>query len=137
MRTSPDGREVARRVRADPATARIPIVCRSSILTCGGPLARISHDACVPKPCALDDLVATVALDRRALDRRALGGLSAPRDAHAQALTSGARGRVRVTVVPTPSALSTVIDPPCRAIIACAPARPRPLPALPRVVAGR
>ena len=55
-----DGAEVARRLRADPATARIPIVCISSELV-RGDLPTMPRDDCLPKPCALDDLYAVVA----------------------------------------------------------------------------
>jgi len=48
-----------------------------------------------------------------------------------------AAGRVRVTVVPTPSTLSTATIPPCRSTMAFAPDRPMPLPAIPRAVEAR
>ncbi len=55
-----DSAEVARRLRADPATARIPIVGISSNLAREG-LPTMPRDDCLPKPFALDDLYAVVA----------------------------------------------------------------------------
>lgn len=40
------------------------------------------------------------------------------------------RGRVRVKAAPAPSALCTVIQPPCIVAFSCAIARPRPLPSV-------
>jgi len=55
-----DGAEVARRLRADPAIARIPIVCISSERA-RGDLPAMPRDDCLPKPFALDDMYAVVA----------------------------------------------------------------------------
>jgi len=56
-----DGPEVARRLRADPATAHIPIVVLSNTLARGGVPPEMPNDDRLPKPCALDALSATVA----------------------------------------------------------------------------
>ncbi|MCA1599967.1 MAG: response regulator, partial [Chloroflexi bacterium] len=56
-----DGPEVARRLRADPATAHIPIVVMSSQVTRDGVPPEMPHDDRLPKPFALDALFATVA----------------------------------------------------------------------------
>ncbi len=56
-----DGPEVSRRLRADPATAHIPIVCLSSHVARGGVPPEMLHDDRLPKPFALDDLYAAVA----------------------------------------------------------------------------
>jgi two-component system cell cycle response regulator DivK len=53
-----DGREVTKRVKANPATARIPVVLLS-----GMPLEYVKGagaDACVAKPCAPEALLAEV-----------------------------------------------------------------------------
>jgi len=55
-----NGAEIARHLRADPATAGIPIVCISGDLAPGN-LPAVPCDACLPKPFALDDLYAVVA----------------------------------------------------------------------------
>ncbi len=55
-----DGPEVARRLRAAAATAHIPIIVMSSILAREGVPPGMPHDDRLPKPFALDDLVATV-----------------------------------------------------------------------------
>jgi len=56
-----DGPEVSRHLRADPCTARVPIVCMSSHVARGGIPVGMVHDDCLAKPFALDDLYATVA----------------------------------------------------------------------------
>jgi CheY-like chemotaxis protein len=56
-----DGPEVSRLLRADPRTARVPIVCMSSHVARGGIPMGMVHDDCLAKPFALDDLYATVA----------------------------------------------------------------------------
>ncbi len=56
-----DGPEVARRLRADPATAHIPIVVMSSQIARGGVPPEMPHDDRLPKPFALAALSATVA----------------------------------------------------------------------------
>lgn len=63
-----DGREVSQRLRADPATATIPIVAVSAhdgLATVNGTLAVNDRLA---KPFYFGDLFAVVALDRRASD---------------------------------------------------------------------
>jgi len=58
-----DGPEVARRLRADPTTAHIPIVVLSCTLARGGAgiPPEMAHDDRLPKPFALDDLLTVVA----------------------------------------------------------------------------
>jgi len=58
-----DGLEVSRRLRADPRTAHIPIVCMSSHVASGrdGIPPEMAHDDRLSKPFALDDLIAVVA----------------------------------------------------------------------------
>ncbi len=50
---------------------------------------------------------------------------------------TAAEGREIVIVVPWPTALSTVMEPPCCATIALAPANPMPVPMTPRAVEAR
>jgi len=56
-----DGPEVSRRLRADPATAHIPIVVMSSHVARGTVPPEMPHDDRLTKPFALDALVVTVA----------------------------------------------------------------------------
>ncbi len=56
-----DGPEVSQRLRADPTTVAIPIVCMSSHVARGSIPTNMVHDDCLPKPFAVDDLSATVA----------------------------------------------------------------------------
>ncbi len=56
-----DGPEVSRRLRAEPATAHIPIVVMSSHVARGGVPPEMPHDDRLTKPFALDALSAIVA----------------------------------------------------------------------------
>jgi len=56
-----DGPEVSRRLRADPATVAIPIVCMSTRVTRAQVPVGMRHDDCLPKPFAVADLSAIVA----------------------------------------------------------------------------
>ena len=56
-----DGVEVSRRLRADPATASIPIVAMSAHSRLRATVDTMSADDRLPKPFALLDLYATVA----------------------------------------------------------------------------
>jgi CheY-like chemotaxis protein len=56
-----DGPEVSRRLRADPATARIPIILMSTRQDLRALSARLPVDDQLPKPFGLDELYAIVA----------------------------------------------------------------------------
>jgi CheY-like chemotaxis protein len=56
-----DGIEVSRRLRADPTTAKIPIVVMSANERLRNPSMILAVDGRLPKPFELDDLYATVA----------------------------------------------------------------------------
>lgn len=55
-----DGVEISKRLRGDPATARIPIVVTSARYDLKAALSKAPVDSALPKPFELDDLYAVV-----------------------------------------------------------------------------